>query len=100
MIPSAYVDAIAQRVLTLFLLSQGWEPSAECDVRDYDCHRTWTVSACVPPDTEIEALKMHFNEYLGYHNACLTAVKFGFYGCTVYPCSHCRGKHLYLSIYQ
>lgn len=94
------VDEIAVHILNLFLLEQGLEPSGDSDIRDYGCHRIWTESACASFDTDIEALKMDFDAFLSEHNSCLTAVKFGFYDCVVYPCSHCGGQHLYLSIYQ
>ena len=100
MIPDSIINAIAERILALFFLSQNFNPYEDCEIKDYGYHRTWTVSACVPFETDIELLKIRFNEYLDRHNACLTTVKFGFYDCVSYPCSHCGGKHLYLSIYQ
>ncbi len=95
-----FVNEIAVRILTLFLLMCGFEPSDGCEIRDFGYHRVWTVSACVPFDTDIESLKIDFDAYLNEHNSCPTAVKFGFYDCVVYPCNHCGGQHLYLSIYQ
>jgi len=94
------LTAIAIRVLTLFLLSENFLPDNDHEITDYGPHRIWTVSTCVPFDMDLEALKVRFQEYLAHHNACLTAAKFGFYDCVSYPCSHCGGQHLYLSIYQ
>ena len=96
---TSMIDAVAKQLLALFLLSQNLEPSEDFEIKDFGYHRTWTTSACVPFDTDVDALCLRFTNYLEHHNSCLTAVKFGFYDCVAYPCSHCGGKHLYLSIY-
>lgn len=97
---TSMIDAIAMQLLVLFLLSQNLKPSEDFEIQDFGYHRTWTASACAPLDMDLDAFRLQFNKYLENHNACLTAAKFGFYDCIVYPCNHCDGKHLYLSIYQ
>ena len=106
MMPYSILDMLALRVLDVWLLSLCVHPSGDWDETDPNCRREygphviWTQCACVPADTDIEALKIHFQEYLARHNSCITAEKFGFYDLRAYDCAHCGGKHLYVSIYQ
>lgn len=95
-----FEEEIARRILSLFYLSQNISPIEDCEVKKVENHSIWTMSACVPLDTDIEKLQKEFLNYLKCHNSCLTSVKFGFYDCRYYPCTHCGGKHLYLSIYR
>ena len=101
-----HMNLLALRLLEVWLLSLGFQPSGDWDAADPNCRReygphvSWTQCACVPADVDITALQVDFQEYLAKHNSCITAEKFGYYGFWSYDCSHCGGKHIYLSIYQ
>lgn len=101
------LNAIAVRVLEVWLLSLGFQPSGGWDANDPNCfrnggtHLIWSVCARMPdPDADMDVIWEQFQQYLADHNAVPGAVRFEPYELSVYECPCGCGTYLFASIYQ
>lgn len=100
------LDALAVRVLEVWLIQQGFQLSGGWDENDPNCRRQygphvlWTVQARIPGDYDYDTLLNSFRAYIAKHNALPSAVKFEPYDITIYECPCGCGVFLFASIYQ
>lgn len=107
MIPQEFLDALAVRVLEVWLMQQGFRPAADWDssdpacVRNHGPYRVWTVQAAVPDGMQVdrETLWRPFSEYMEGRNQLPGAIVFHAYGLERYDTS-LGGSYLFASIYQ
>ncbi len=103
------LNALAVRMLEVWLLSLGFQPSGGWDETDPNCrrevgpHTLWCVQATVPNDVDMEAVRQSFYEYIKNHNSLPGAVKFQPYNLELYVCDYSDGEratHLFATVYR
>lgn len=101
-----FLNALAVRVLEVWLMQQGFQPSEGWDGNDPNCRRqygphiVWTVQARIPGPYDYDALWDSFRAYIAEHNALPGAVRFEPYDLATYICPCGCGEFLYAAIYQ
>lgn len=104
-----FLHSVAVRVMEVWLMSLGFQPSGGWNANDPNCfrdcgtHLIWTVSARMPEtitESELDDIWKKFQTYMKEHNALIGSIPFEPYDITVCECPCGCGTFLFVSIYQ